>query len=577
MTESRERAVAFVVARLSSSRLPAKQLRHIGPKSILDWIMDALADCEQLDEIVLTTVAEDENRPLRDLAEARGWPCFWYEGEVDDVVGRLTAAARHHDAEICLLISADCPLIDSGAVDALVRGLRSALESDLAIPQGGSNGESCLLEGVHVARRRAWDVADAMSHRPELREHQFPVIYANPERFPRLDVPLDASLYGPRHRMSVDTWADLEFMQSLHDALQRDGLPFTLPPAVSRLLVDPSLRAINSHVHQRRLEEIPVRAVFAIDAGGEFGHGHYSRSREIATQLVERLGWSVRFVIDDAVIAERLTDAGFRVAWGAYGREVCNPSPDGVPDWQPGNYCADLLVVDVSARRPLTGIGPEYRPRARRIALIGRDDGPAADADLVVFPGATGRENLADVDGQSILSGMQYVVLRRDVVRQQAAHVQKDIDVFVYLYDEDQRQQLREHAARHGWRLVEADGFDDFLPNLARSRVFVSGFGQSFYEAVALGTRPVAWPLSNLHAMDAAAFFAAVGLKPLFVGSGADASRVLGEALYEQPVRCRVFTDGTPRIVTALGHLVNSGDVRVSGEWLGKPAKGPVS
>jgi spore coat polysaccharide biosynthesis protein SpsF (cytidylyltransferase family) len=46
MTEIRERAVAFVVARLSSSRLPAKQLRHIGPKSIIEWIMDALADCE---------------------------------------------------------------------------------------------------------------------------------------------------------------------------------------------------------------------------------------------------------------------------------------------------------------------------------------------------------------------------------------------------------------------------------------------------------------------------------------------------------------------------------------------------
>jgi hypothetical protein len=53
-------------------------------------------------------------------------------------------------------------------------------DSDVIAIRTGSNGEACLLEGVHVARRRAWDVADAMSDRPELREHQFPVIYRYP-------------------------------------------------------------------------------------------------------------------------------------------------------------------------------------------------------------------------------------------------------------------------------------------------------------------------------------------------------------------------------------------------------------
>ncbi|MBW2097104.1 MAG: hypothetical protein JRI80_19795, partial [Deltaproteobacteria bacterium] len=53
-----ERAVAFVVVRLSSSRLPEKQFRLIGDRSILQWIIDELRICKELDEIVIATVAE---------------------------------------------------------------------------------------------------------------------------------------------------------------------------------------------------------------------------------------------------------------------------------------------------------------------------------------------------------------------------------------------------------------------------------------------------------------------------------------------------------------------------------------
>ena len=558
MAENRERAVAFVVARLSSSRLAAKQLREIGGRSILDGIMQSLAGSRSLDDVVLTTVAEPANEPLRALAARRGWTVFWYDGAVDDVVGRLNRAADAHAADICLLVSADCPLVHGPSVDRLVDALRGVPDADCVTLPPLSDGRVCLLEGVQVARRAAWRAADALSDSPALREHQFPVIYRDPGRFRHLPVTLADGVYGAHHRLSVDTAADLEFMRSLHAALQRAGSAFSLPAAVARLSAEPSLRAINAHVHQRRLEEVPVCAVCAIDAGGGFGYGHYSRSREIASQLVERLGWSVRFVVDDEAALDRLVDAGFRVAWGAYGRPLRAPAPAGIPACQPGEAECDLLIVDVSARRPLACDGSAYRSRARRVAFIERNDGPEAEADLVVFPGASGRVKQTAGGPPAVLSGIEYAVLRREVTRLRTADAHKDIDLFVYLYDEDHRRQLREVAARHGWRLVEADGFDGFLASLARSRVFVSGFGQSFYEAVALGARPVAWPLSDLHARDAAAFFAAVGLPPLFLGSDADAAAVLGRALAERPAAWPQVADGTPRIVAALAALAES-------------------
>ena len=115
------------------------------------------------------------------------------------MVGRLNSAADLYAAEICLLISADCPLVHGPSVDALVRAMRGSPQADyLALPPN-ARGEACLLEGVQVARARAWRRADAMSDRPELREHQFPVISRNPDRFLRVEAAL------PRAR--VEAWA----------------------------------------------------------------------------------------------------------------------------------------------------------------------------------------------------------------------------------------------------------------------------------------------------------------------------------------------------------------------------------
>ncbi|MBW2011267.1 MAG: hypothetical protein JRI32_06400, partial [Deltaproteobacteria bacterium] len=96
----RERAVAFVVVRLSSSRFPAKQLRSIGNRPLLRWVTDRLCRCKELDEIVITTVAETANEPLREFAQEEGLPCFWYEGEVDHVTTRLRQAAEAFNADI---------------------------------------------------------------------------------------------------------------------------------------------------------------------------------------------------------------------------------------------------------------------------------------------------------------------------------------------------------------------------------------------------------------------------------------------------------------------------------------------
>jgi spore coat polysaccharide biosynthesis protein SpsF len=558
MTGQREKAVAFVVLRLTSSRLPSKQLRQIGGETILERIVGNLRAVAEIDQVVLATVDELENRPLREIAAAHGWDLFWYAGDVDDVVGRLCAAADTYAADICLLISADCPLVHGPSIDQVVREFRQRPEADLVGLPPDARGRHCLLEGVQVARSRAWKKADALSDTPELREHQFPVFYQRAERFHRLDVVLDTPVYGSPHRLSVDTWADLEFMQTLERHLGVEGLAFSLPNVVDLLNRRPQLKQVNAHVHQRRLIEDVRRVLYVVDAGGPFGYGHFMRCRELAGQVVERLSWPATFLVDDERAAQMAEASGFGVVWGALGRPT-REEASGRRARVKGDMASecDLAVVDITVRRSLEPGWRDVGFGDRPVVVIDRDDAMAAEAALIVFPGVNGREGLPRSALPPTLEGLEHVILRREVARYQGLGLAKTIDILVYLYDDDPIQQIEDVAAQRGWQVHILSEFgDDFPELLARSRVFVSGYGHSFYEALALQTYPIAWPLSPAHEADAMAFYRAFALPAAVAYAAADIVAIVGAMKAEPyPLEAGV-NDGTPRVVEHLRGLL---------------------
>ncbi len=364
-------------------------------------------------------------------------------------------------------------------------------------------------------------------------------------------------MYGEPHRLSIDTWADLEFMHTLHERLKSEGKVFDLPAVVGLLEAEPLLRSLNSHVHQRRLVETVHKVLFIVDAGGPFGYGHLMRCRELAGQVVERLGWPVTFVLDDEHAAQSVEACGFRVLWGALGRQAtAAPRSRSSVAFSELAHGHDLVVVDLSARRDLQ---PGWRDRLTAdcpVVVIDREDATAAEADLIVCPGITGRPAQTASPMPPVASGLEFAIIRREIRRYIGLDIDKDIDVLVYLHDEVEREAVSRLAAAQGWTAVVLTGFREGFPELlARSKVFLSGYGQTFYEALALRTFPVAWPLSALHRADAEAFYAAVALPKYIVADVGGLGSVLQGALNERLADAPKLTDGTPAIVRRLAEL----------------------
>ena len=376
---STDPTIAFVVIRLSSSRLPAKQLRKIGDRTILEWTLHHLRKSEEIDQIVIATVAEEENRPLLDIARDQGVPCFWYEGEVDHVTTRLRLAAETYGAGICLLVSGDCPLLHAPSLDRLIRSLRDHPEADYVTSRHKVGEQFLGVHGVSIARRATWQRADDMSDRPELKEHQFPIIGRRPDCFKGHTFEMPPEMYSPLERLSVDTLADLTLMNTLHDELTDRGLDFELDKALELVRERPELVELNAHVHQRRIVEDIKKVLYVVETSSNRGTSTLRENTALARHIVERLSWPVTFLTTDEQVEAVVTEQGFRTISGSL--VSTNDSPWTLEDRDVLRRF-DIVIVDLEEPSLLPTSWRDLFEEKTRVVALGSNAESVPRADL---------------------------------------------------------------------------------------------------------------------------------------------------------------------------------------------------
>jgi spore coat polysaccharide biosynthesis predicted glycosyltransferase SpsG len=323
----------------------------------------------------------------------------------------------------------------------------------------------------------------------------------------------------------------------------------------------PELVEINRHVHQRGLIDLGPKVLFVIDAGGPFGLGHLMRSQELARQLAERKGWATVFAVDDESAATLLRQQGSRVVWAAFARQT-NLCPKGshhkVEDIL-GDY--DLLVLDIYDQRGPTSGWREKLGTSLPIVVIDNRKAWSTEADLVITPGVTAADDEDNLFGTPHLSGVDYLILRREIWQAASSTGSKDLDLLVYLHRQAEREVVADFAACHNLNVEILDSFTPELPSLmARARLYISGFGISFYEALVLRTLPICWPDSAAHRSDALRFFKRLEMTPQIISADSDLDAQLLPLLREPVAEMMsALQDGTPAIVTALDDLLKKG------------------
>ena len=239
--------VAIVQARMGSTRLPGKVMKPLLGEPMLARLLERLARCAKLDDIVVATTDDGSEQPIVELVDALDVHVFC--GSEDDVLGRYHGAAQRCGADVVVRITSDCPLIAPEIVDKCVEDfLASGGEVDYAsnvftrtYPRG-LDTEVFSVGALETAFNEATTPPD--------REHVTPFVWRQPQRFRLLDVV--ATEDHSDLRWTVDTPEDFELVNKIYGALYPTNPAFSYRDVLRLLGEHPEWSDLNRHVEQKK-------------------------------------------------------------------------------------------------------------------------------------------------------------------------------------------------------------------------------------------------------------------------------------------------------------------------------------
>jgi spore coat polysaccharide biosynthesis protein SpsF len=238
------RVVAIIQAHMGSTRLPGKVLLDLAGEPMLARVVNRSRRATMLHEVMVATTMKPADGAIVELCTARGWSCF--RGNEEDVLDRYYRAALAHQADVVVRITSDCPLIEPGIVDRVVRdflNLQPGVDyvcnmlPRRTFPRGLDTEVMCF-----DALEQAW----REDLNPAWREHVTPYVQRNPGLF-RIHGVVNEVDYS-NMRWTVDTPDDLAFVRRIYEHFGHDR--FSWQEVLTVLEEHPEWVEINRHIQQ---------------------------------------------------------------------------------------------------------------------------------------------------------------------------------------------------------------------------------------------------------------------------------------------------------------------------------------
>jgi spore coat polysaccharide biosynthesis protein SpsF (cytidylyltransferase family) len=247
---SKEKTVAIIQARMSSTRLPGKILADISGRPMLWHVVDRLKHCGLLDEIAVATSKNSENNVVETFCKENKIP--FYSGSENDVLDRYYQAARMFEADVVIRITADCPLIDPVVTDKVV--------SEYITHQKACDSASNIVKRTYPrgldteavsfrALGKCWQDAKE----PHQREHVTIYLYEHPELFRMNEVRNSEDLSGLR--WTVDCDEDMSLIREIYKRLYDGKNIFFMQDVLALYKKYPELADINKDIKQKPVKK----------------------------------------------------------------------------------------------------------------------------------------------------------------------------------------------------------------------------------------------------------------------------------------------------------------------------------
>ena len=233
--------VAIVQARMGSSRLPGKVLKHINGIPVIELLLLRLSKSKLVDQIVVATSDADADIRLADHVKNLGFSCS--QGSEKDVLERFYDAAKQHDADVIVRITGDCPFVDPNLVDQVIEGYLSS-EVDYfsnVMPPTYPDGLDVEVFSFSVLERSHLESQE--SHE---REHVTP--YARVSGFFQTGNMISSEDFS-HIRLTLDEPDDFTLIDKIFNYFSPD-IHFTLSEILNLRARMPDIFEINKHINR---------------------------------------------------------------------------------------------------------------------------------------------------------------------------------------------------------------------------------------------------------------------------------------------------------------------------------------
>ena len=243
------KVVCIMQARVGSSRLPAKVLKKIAGKTVLEHDVDRLNRVKSIDEIVIATTIEERDYKIVDEANRLGVKFF--RGSEDDVLSRYYFAAKENNADVVVRVTSDCPLLDSKVTDEIIRFY---LDNYPRYDYVSNTLDRTYPRGLdtEVFSFKALEKAFYEAKEDFQREHVTPFIWDNNKEF--LNYQFKQSEDNSNLRLTLDTEEDLKLITEVYSELYDDNNNFGLEEVTSLFKRRPELIDINKEIEQKKIK-----------------------------------------------------------------------------------------------------------------------------------------------------------------------------------------------------------------------------------------------------------------------------------------------------------------------------------
>ena len=228
--------VAAIACRNNSTRLYGKPLQILKTTTILDYIINNLKECQEINSIVLAISEIKGNEPFIEYAEKNS--IKYVIGDDSDVLGRIISACDLVKGEIVFRITSESPFFYKEGIN---NAIKSHIKSNADYTAHAKLPDGCMFELININALKISHLKGSKKHKSELVSLY---INENSKSFRLNIIEVDKSLQRPNYRLTIDYPEDLILAREIFNYFESDKEHVPIRKIIKLLDKRPKLRSL---------------------------------------------------------------------------------------------------------------------------------------------------------------------------------------------------------------------------------------------------------------------------------------------------------------------------------------------